>query len=110
MYSIYKKAQKMYKDVDKDKYRYPGPRPRNRLEALFMIIDGIEAASRALENKSESKFREIVNDIVDEKIKDGQFLECDISYSDLEKMKEEILKILLSQHHLRIKYHEDKGY
>ncbi|HOK23087.1 MAG TPA: HDIG domain-containing protein [Candidatus Hydrothermia bacterium] len=110
MYSIYTKAVKLYQQVEKDKYRYPGPKPRNKLEALFMIVDSAEAASRALVDKTEDKFREVLNDLVDDKLKDGQFSECDITYGELERVKEEILEILLSQYHLRVKYHEDKGY
>ncbi len=110
MYSFYKKAHRLYGQVDANKFRYPGPKPRNKLEALFMILDGIEASSRALEEKNEKRFRELIEEIVEEKVKDGQFTETDLTYAELEKIKEELLKILLNQYHLRIKYHEDKGY
>jgi len=110
MYSFYKKASKLYGQVDVDKFRYPGPKPRNKFEALFMILDGIEASSRALDEKNEKKFRELIDEIIEEKVKDGQFSETDLTYAELEKIKEELLIILLNQYHLRIKYHEDKGY
>ncbi len=110
MYSFYKKALKLYGQVDVDKFRYPGPKPRNKFEALFMILDGIEASSRALDEKNEKKFRELIDEIIEEKVKDGQFSETDLTYAELEKIKEELLVILLNQYHLRIKYHEDKGY
>ena len=110
MYSFYKKALKLYGQVDVDKFRYPGPKPRNKFEALFMILDGIEASSRALDEKNEKKFRELIDEIIEEKVKDGQFSETDLTYAELEKIKEELLIILLNQYHLRIKYHEDKGY
>jgi membrane-associated HD superfamily phosphohydrolase len=75
-----------------------------------MILDGIEASSRALDEKNEKKFRELIDEIIEEKVKDGQFSETDLTYAELERIKEELLIILLNQYHLRIKYHEDKGY
>ncbi len=110
MYSFYKKAMKAGGEVDKDKFRYPGPKPQNKMETLLMIIDSLEASSRALEEKNEEKFRELIRDIIGEKVEDGQFSETNLTYAELEKIKEELLKVLLQQYHLRIKYHEDKGY
>ncbi|MDI6850437.1 MAG: HDIG domain-containing protein [bacterium] len=72
MYSFYKKALRLYGEVDANKFRYPGPKPRNKLEALFMILDGIEASSRALEEKNEKRFRDLIEEIVEEKVKDGE--------------------------------------
>ncbi|MEO0251542.1 MAG: HDIG domain-containing metalloprotein [candidate division WOR-3 bacterium] len=110
MLSIYKKASSINLDVDKDKFRYSGPKPRTKLEGVFMIVDGVEAASRALDERTEDKFKQLVNEIIKEKIEDGQFSECELTYAEIEQIKNELIKALLSHYHLRIKYHEDKGY
>lgn len=110
MLSIYKKATSISADAEKDKFRYSGPKPKTKLEGIFMIVDGVEAASRALDERTEDKFKQLVNEIIKEKIDDGQFSECELTYAEIEKIKTELIKALLSHYHLRIKYHEDKGY
>ncbi|MGB9824024.1 MAG: HDIG domain-containing metalloprotein [Candidatus Hydrothermia bacterium] len=110
MMSLYKKSLSQNPQTEKNRFRYSGPKPRTKLEGIFMIVDGVEAASRVLEEKTEERFSELVSDIIKEKIEDGQFAECELTYAELEQIKRELVKALISHYHLRIKYYEDKGY
>jgi putative nucleotidyltransferase with HDIG domain len=110
MMSLYKKSLSQNPQTEKNKFRYSGPKPRTKLEGIFMIVDGVEAASRVLEEKTEERFSELVSDIIKEKIEDGQFAECELTYAELEQIKRALVKALISHYHLRIKYYEDKGY
>jgi len=110
MYSIYNKAKQLNPELSIDRFRYIGPKPITKLECLFMIIDSVEAASRALDEKSQENFEKIVEDIINDRLNDGQFSEALLTYRELEIIKRELVKSLLAYYHVRLKYHEDKGY
>jgi putative nucleotidyltransferase with HDIG domain len=58
--------------VDERLYRYPGPKPQSREAAIIMLADGVEASVRSLDEKDEESIREMVNQIVDARVEDGQ--------------------------------------
>ncbi len=85
-------------------YRYDGPRPHTKETAILMLADGIEAASRSLEQPTHDRIKDLIEHIVTVRIEDGQLDEAPLTFSDLNRIKETFLSIQLGVYHLRIKY------
>lgn len=95
-------------EIDESKYTYPGPLPFSREMAVLMIADSIEAASRAMKDPSAEKLRDLIEKIVDSKVRQKQFSNARLTFKDLEDAKEVILDMLVSIYHGRIEYPEEK--
>ena len=87
-------------------FRYPGPRPRTREEAVIMLADTIEAASRTLREHTPDSIRELVEKLVRGKLSDGQLDETPLTLRDLGVLIESFIKTLSSTYHERIEYPE----
>lgn len=85
-------------------FRYPGPKPRSKESVIIMICDSVEAASRSLEDTSESALREMIDRIVAKKAADGQFDESQITFEEISLIKKALLKALPLMYHIRVKY------
>jgi cyclic-di-AMP phosphodiesterase PgpH len=90
--------------VDERKFRHAGPKPQTREAALIMLADGVEASVRSLASREEPAIRAMVGRIIDERIADGQFDECEITLRDLERIKNAFVQQLLGMYHTRIAY------
>ena len=104
---FYHKALKQAVDgtqVAMDDYRYPGPKPHTREAALIMLADSVEAGSRALSDHSPEKLDEFVQHIVNSKLEDGQFDNCDLTLRDLGIITAEFRKVLSGIFHERVAY------
>jgi putative nucleotidyltransferase with HDIG domain len=103
---FYEKAKKLYGEdkVNMDDYKYPGPKPNSKETAIVMLADGCESAVRSISEPDTSKVENMINNIFTSRLKEGQLDDAPITFSDISKMKEEFLSILISQHHRRIKY------
>lgn len=103
---FYEKAKKLYGDekVNVNDFRYPGPKPNSKETAIVMLADGCESAVRSVREPDPVKVENVIGNIFKERTQDGQLEESPITLKDISKMKEEFLKILLGQHHKRIKY------
>lgn len=89
-------------------FRYPGPKPESKEAGIVMLADGVEAAVRSLREKSPERIRNMLEKIVDDRVQDGQLSNSDLSFKELEKIKEVFLRILLAAYHLRPEYPDDK--
>jgi putative nucleotidyltransferase with HDIG domain len=92
--------------VEESQFRYPGPKPRTKESAIIMMADTVEAASRSLEEVSEESITELVNRLIGEKLEDGQFNSCELTFQEFETIKTTIIKNLAVARHIRIKYPE----
>ncbi len=90
--------------VDERKFRHAGPKPQSREAALIMLADSVEASVRSLASREEPAIRAMVGRIIDERIADGQFDECEITLRDLERIKGAFVEQLLGMYHTRIAY------
>jgi cyclic-di-AMP phosphodiesterase PgpH len=90
--------------VDERRFRHAGPKPQSREAALIMLADSVEASVRSLESRDEPAIRAMVSRIIDERVADGQFDECDLTFRDLEKIKDAFVTQLLGMYHQRIAY------
>lgn len=88
---------------DKD-FNYPGPLPKSKEAAVVMLIDGIEAASRSLKEKTHENFKELINKMIDDKIKSNQLDNSLLTFSDVNIIKETLLNKLINIYHIRIEY------
>ncbi|HET7029754.1 MAG TPA: HDIG domain-containing protein, partial [Candidatus Limnocylindrales bacterium] len=85
--------------VDERKFRHSGPKPQTREAALIMLADGVEASVRSLASRDEPAIRAMVARIIDERLSDGQFDECDLTLRDVERIKAAFVKQLLGMYH-----------
>ena len=90
--------------VDERKFRHAGPKPQTREAALIMLADGVEASVRSLAARDEPAIKAMVTRIIDERIGDGQFDECDLTLRDLEQIRTAFVAQLLGMYHTRIAY------
>ena len=94
--------------LDERRFRHNGPRPQSKEAAILMLADGVEASVRSLTQQDEPTIRAMVGRIVDERLDDGQFDECDVTLRDLERIREAFVAQLLGMYHQRIAYPENK--
>jgi cyclic-di-AMP phosphodiesterase PgpH len=94
--------------VDQRTYRHNGPKPQTREAALLMLADGVEASVRSLSARDETAIRAMVNRIIEDRLQDGQFDECDLTLRDIERIREAFVAQLLGMYHQRIAYPQSK--
>lgn len=92
--------------VDKAAFRYPGPKPRTRETGILMLADSCEASVRAAQPETREAIEGLVDNIFDQKLKDGQLDECDLTIQDLNTIREVFVDILKAMFHPRINYEE----
>lgn len=95
-------------EVDPALFTYPGPNPFTREQAILMIADGVEAASRSLPEYTEESISTLVNRMIDQDVTDGYFKECPITFRDLAIAKLVLIERLKAIYHTRISYPEMK--
>lgn len=95
-------------EVDSAPFTYPGPNPFTREQAILMIADGVEAASRSLPEYTEESISTLVNRMIDQDVTDGYFKECPITFRDLAIAKLVLIERLKAIYHTRISYPEMK--
>lgn len=90
--------------IDESLFRYPGPKPTTKETAILMMADAVEARSRSLKEYTEQSIADMVNQMIDAQIQDGQFAETPLSFSDVEAVREVFTTKLIAIHHHRIAY------
>jgi putative nucleotidyltransferase with HDIG domain len=90
--------------VDERIFQYPGPIPFSKETAVLMMADSVEAASRSLKKYDAEIIGELVEKVIDRQIEQGQFLNADITFKNINSIKKIFKKKLLNIHHLRIEY------
>ena len=95
-------------EVDPAPFTYPGPNPFTREQAILMIADGVEAASRSQPEYTEESISTLVNRMIDQDVTDGYFKECPITFRDLAIAKLVLIERLKAIYHTRISYPEMK--
>ncbi len=110
---FYTQAMRRYEEsgavdpVREEDFRYPGPRPQSVETALVLIADSVEAiaSSRFTGGQvSEGELRRTVQSAITERFNDGQFDECDLTMSHLQKIREALVHALMARYHFRIAY------
>lgn len=94
--------------VDDLLFTYPGPNPQTKEQAILMMADAVEAASRSLNDYSEQSIRQLVERIIDSQVSEGYFRDCPITYRDIQYAKTVLIEKLKTIYHTRISYPELK--
>ena len=95
-------------EVDQEKFRYPGPNPFTKEQAVLMMADSVEAASRSLPEYTEESISILVDKIIDTQVSEGYFKECPITFKDIATVKALFKEKLKTMYHTRISYPELK--
>ena len=93
-------------EVDQEKFRYPGPNPFTKEQAVLMMTDSVEAASRSLPEYTEESISTLVDKIIDTQVSEGYFKECPITFKDIATVKALFKEKLKTMYHTRISYPE----
>jgi len=94
--------------VDDLLFTYPGPNPFTREQAILMMADTVEAASRSMTEYTEQAIRELVNRLIDTQMNEGYFKECPITFRDIQYAKTVLIEKLKTIYHTRISYPSEK--
>ena len=94
--------------IDDTLFAYPGPNPFPREQAILMMADSVEAASRSLPEYTEESISNLVNKIIDTQVEEGYFTDCPITFRDISTTKQVLINRLKSIYHTRISYPELK--
>lgn len=106
VYYFYRKEKEQNKNVDAIDYSYPGPKPFSKETAILMMCDSVEAASKSLKEPTSTKIDAFVESIINKQIEDGQFLNANITFKEIQSIKKILKHKLANIYHLRIEYPE----
>ncbi len=95
--------------IDEKAFTYPGPLPKSKEAAVVMLVDGIEAASRSLPEKTYTILRDLIEKMIDQKINDKQLDNSNLTFNDIKIIKETLLEKLINIYHIRIEYPKEEG-
>lgn len=102
------KAKKKNVEINEEQFRYPGPKPQTKEAGIIMLADALEASTRSANVLSYEKIKELVDDVIEDKFRDGQLDECRLTFKELSKIRNSFIYSLASIFHSRIEY-PDKG-
>jgi putative nucleotidyltransferase with HDIG domain len=91
-------------EVEEESFRYPGPKPQTKESAIVSLADIVESASRSLEKPTPQKIEQLVNELIEERIADGQLDECDLTLGELRVIAARFRFTLMTMLHTRIAY------
>ncbi len=104
MVYFWHKARRQDPQARPEDFRYPGPRPQFRESALVMLADQIDAASRALEEPTPSRIKGVVLKVLETRLAEGDLDDCDLTLSDLARIRDAFVPILAAFFHARTAY------
>jgi putative nucleotidyltransferase with HDIG domain len=105
---FYSEAQKKEGQVNIEDFMYPGTPPHSRESAVVMLADVVEAAVRSLKKPSAGKIEKFIQDLIMSKLDMGQLSESELTFKDLETIKNAFVRVLAGHYHSRIEYPKQK--
>ena len=106
---FYEKAREEAEgELDVERFTYPGPRPQSRESAIVMLADSCESATRALQDPTPERVRDLIDNIVEGKISTGQLDDAPLTLKEVSEVKDQFEKILSGVVHRRIEYPSTK--
>ncbi len=107
VYYFYKQQESINpEDLDPEDFRYPGPIPFSKETAILMMADASEAASKSLKKPTAQSIDELIEKVINGQMNNGQFMNADITFQEIQTIKKVIKKKLKNIYHLRIEYPE----
>ncbi|MDX1270389.1 HD family phosphohydrolase [Bizionia paragorgiae] len=106
VYYFYMKEKHVNEAVDIADFSYPGPKPFSKETAILMMCDSVEAASKSLKDPTSTKIDKFVENILNKQMEEGQFLNANITFKEIQVIKKVLKRKLANIYHLRIEYPE----
>ncbi len=106
VYYFYKKEKENNENASPEDFRYPGPIPFSKETAILMMCDSVEAASKSLKEPTSVLIDNFVEKIIDKQMDEGQFLNSNITFKEIQIVKKILKRKLKNIYHLRIEYPE----
>lgn len=106
VYYFYMKEKALNEDINISDFSYPGPKPFSKETAILMMCDSVEAASKSLKEPTSTKIDKFVENILNKQMDDGQFLNANITFKEIQSIKKVLKRKLANIYHLRIEYPE----
>lgn len=106
VYFFYMKEKQLNDEAVAADFRYPGPIPFSRETAILMMCDSVEAASKSLKEPTTGKINDFVEKIVNKQMEEGQFINADITFKEIQIIKKILKQKLKNIFHLRVEYPE----
>ncbi|MEH6535574.1 MAG: HDIG domain-containing metalloprotein [Psychroserpens sp.] len=106
VYYFYRKEKELDENTNEADFRYPGPQPFSKETAILMMCDSVEAASKSLKEPTSTKIDKFVESIINKQMEDGQFLNANITFKEIQSIKKVLKTKLANIFHLRIEYPE----
>lgn len=103
-YFYHQAKMKSSEPIIEEDFRYHGPKPRTKESAIIMIADSIEAAARSLSQPNANRIENLVTQIINDILKDGQLDECELSFKNISDLKRSFIKTMNGMYHHRIEY------
>lgn len=103
---FFRKASQQDPHVDPARFRYPGPKPQSRETAIVMLADSTEAMVRSSADRSPERIDALVEEVLTERLAEGELDECDLTLRDLRTVAESFKRTLRGVYHPRIEYPE----
>lgn len=85
-------------------FRYDGPRPWTREQAILSLADTVEAASRSLEKATPSRITEMVENLMRDKLLDGQLDRAPLTMENFKTIRASFIFSLTNILHGRSPY------
>jgi putative nucleotidyltransferase with HDIG domain len=101
---FYNEALKQEGGANEEDFTYPGNPPRSKESAVVMLADITEAASRVLKKHSAVRLEKYIQELFDNKLDHGQLSQSDLTFRELEIIKQTFVKVLVGYYHSRIEY------
>jgi len=106
VYYFYMKEKEANENTSSEDFRYPGPIPFSKETAILMMCDSVEAASKSLKEPTSVLIDNFVEKIIDKQMEEGQFLNSNITFKEIQMVKKILKRKLKNIYHLRIEYPE----
>ena len=103
---FFNKQKEIDSKFDIKDFKYKGPIPFNKETAILMMCDSVEAASKSLREPTSDKINSFVNSIISNQVDEGQFLDSEITFKEIESIKKILKHKLANMYHVRIEYPE----
>src|SRR5699024_2558557 len=95
-------------EIQQEDFQYDGPLPYSKETGIVMLTDGVEAASRAMKNPNYQKLEQLVDKLIDLRVREGQLSRTPLTFRDLSTIKKTFLNILVGIYHSRVEYPDEE--
>ncbi|MDR0497598.1 MAG: HDIG domain-containing protein [Treponema sp.] len=98
------KSKKNNAIVNIEDFLYPGNPPRSRESAVVMLADVAEAAVKSLNKPSATEIEKFIQELISQKVEHGQLAQSELTFRELETIKNAFVQVLKGYYHSRIEY------